>query len=290
MNNLGNSIKIQNNENNENNPNNAIKAEEPVPNEDTFIDEKVILAEKLSLLPSDKNEIITSIQKKLQKINMQKISIENISSNICDKIYKYRILIIEDLFQLIYGINHYNPKVEYLCLINDILSHNFGLDKNEKDYDKIFDLLKYKFFPFIKEICCDLCFGLEKYCQDAVKFYINEWEKNNYYESKYIKEIKFELKMRNDPEISGSKQEINFLKNLVNNSGFKIEQNLIDFSRQYEALNRNKDNKQRKQMLKMEKELIQKQMKMYQIHIQQLKDLNLLISKIKECNLSENNH
>ena len=281
MNNLENSIKIQNNENN---PNNAIKGEGADPDEDLIIDEKTILAEKLSLLPSDKNEILTSIQKRLQKINMQKITIENLSSNICDKIYKYRNLIIDDLFQLIYEINHYNPKVEYLCLINDILSKNFGMDKNEKDFNKILAILKKIFFPYIKGICCDLVFGLDRYFQEAVKFYINEWEKNKYFQSQYIKEIKFELKMRNDPEISGSKQEIDFLKSLVNCGGFNIEQNLIDFSRHYEALERNKDNKKRKQMLKIEKELIQKQMKMYQTHIQQLKDVNMLISKIKECN------
>ena len=70
---------------------------------------------------------------------------------------------------------------------------------------------------------------------------------------------------------------------MVNYGEIKIDQALIDYSRQLETLDRNKDNKQRKNMLKMEKELIQKQMKLYQTHIQQLKDINMLINKIDEC-------
>lgn len=112
---------------------------------------------------------------------------------------------------------------------------------------------------------------------------MNEWEKNKYYKNEFIKEIKFELKMRNDPEITGSKDDINFLMNFVNCGGFRIEQSLIDFSKQIEALDRTKDNKQRKTMLKMDKDLIQKQLRMYNTHIQQLKEINLLLNKIKEC-------
>lgn len=269
-------------QNNENNPNSAIKKEKEV-KESEIIDEKVILKEKISLLPSDKKDILSSIQTNLQNIDMQQITIETNSINICDKIFHYRILIIEDIFQLIDDINHFNPKVEYLCLINEILKRNFGIDKTEKEFKNILIILKKKLFPYLKGICCDLFWGLDKYFQDAVIFYLNEWEKNKYYKNEFIKEIKFELKMRNDPEITGSKDDINFLMNFVNCGGFRIEQSLIDFSKQIEALDRTKDNKQRKTMLKMDKDLIQKQLRMYNTHIQQLKEINLLLNKIKEC-------
>lgn len=269
-------------QNNENNPNSAIKKEKEL-KESEIIDEKVILKEKISLLPSDKKDILSSIQTNLQNIDMQQITIETNSINICDKIFHYRILIIEDIFQLIDDINHFNPKVEYLCLINEILKRNFGIDKTEKEFKNILIILKKKLFPYLKGICCDLFWGLDKYFQDAVIFYLNEWEKNKYYKNEFIKEIKFELKMRNDPEITGSKDDINFLMNFVNCGGFRIEQSLIDFSKQIEALDRTKDNKQRKTMLKMDKDLIQKQLRMYNTHIQQLKEINLLLNKIKEC-------
>lgn len=269
-------------QNNENNPNSAIKKEKEV-KESEIIDEKIILKEKISLLPSDKKDILSSIQTNLQNIDMQQITIETNSINICDKIFHYRILIIEDIFQLIDDINHFNPKVEYLCLINEILKRNFGIDKTEKEFKNILIILKKKLFPYLKGICCDLFWGLDKYFQDAVIFYLNEWEKNKYYKNEFIKEIKFELKMRNDPEITGSKDDINFLMNFVNCGGFRIEQSLIDFSKQIEALDRTKDNKQRKTMLKMDKDLIQKQLRMYNTHVQQLKEINLLLNKIKEC-------
>ena len=267
--------------NNENNPNSAIKKENELKEPET-IDEKTLLKEKISLLPSDQKDILFSIENSLQNIDMQQVTIENQSINICDKISKYRILIIEEIFQLIYGINHFNPKVEYLCLINEIMKRNFGIEKNESDYKNIIQTMKEKFYPYIKGICVDLFWGLDKYNQDAVYYYLNEWDKNKYIKNEFIKEIKFELKMRNDPQITGNKEELNFLVNFVNYSGFKIEPSLIDFSKQTETLDRTKDNKQRKIMLKMEKDLIQKQLRMYNTHIKQLKEVNLLLNKIKE--------
>ena len=231
--------------NNENNPNSAIKKENELKEPET-IDEKTLLKEKISLLPSDQKDILFSIENSLQNIDMQQVTIENQSINICDKISKYRILIIEEIFQLIYGINHFNPKVEYLCLINEIMKRNFGIEKNESDYKNIIQTMKEKFYPYIKGICVDLFWGLDKYNQDAVYYYLNEWDKNKYIKNEFIKEIKFELKMRNDPQITGNKEELNFLVNFVNYSGFKIEPSLIDFSKQIETLDRTKDNKQRK--------------------------------------------
>ena len=285
-----NPIKIKNNENN---PNSAIKAESDLLDlkEPDLLDEKVLLKEQISLLPSDKADILSLISKDLQNINMQKITIENLSSNICDKIFKYRNLIVEDIFQLIYDINHFLPKLEYLCLINEIITRNLGFDKSELEFNNIMILLNKKLFPYIKGICSDIFYGLDRYYHDAVLFYLKEWENNKHFKPDFIKEIKFELMMRTDPEISGNKEEINYLKNLVNCGGFKIEQGLIDFSRQYEALQRNKDNIQRKIKLKIEKDLIQKQVRMYNTHIQQLKEINLLLNKIKDIpHLFDNKH
>ena len=268
--------------NNENDPNSAIKTEADLKDSE-LLDEKILLLEKLTLLPSDKNEIITFIQNSLLKINIQKITIENISSYICDKIYKYRKLIILDIFQLIYDINHYKPKIEYLCLLNEIMTHNFGIDKTEKDFLVILEIIKKKVFPYIKAICSDLNYQLSKIYKENVNYFVNEWKKNKYFTNEFIREIRFEIKMSDSPDISGTKHEINSLQNMVNYGEIKIDQALIDFSRQWETLNRNKDNKQRRNMLKMERELIQKQMKLYQTQIQQLKDINMLINKIDEC-------
>lgn len=268
-----------------NKENNSIK-KEPDLKEPEFLDEKNLLKEKISLLPSDKKELLQDIEIGLKNINLQQATIQNISSNICDKIYKYRNLIVEDIFQLLYVINNSNPRVEFLCLINEILAHNFGIDSTEADFNNILIVLKKKLFMYIKGICCDIYLELDKYLQTAVTHYMKEWEKNNYLKSEYIKEMNFELKMRNNPEISSNKDELSILKNMVNSGEFKIEQNMIDFSKQIEALERTKDNQQKRNMLKMYKDLIQKQEKMFKTHVQQLKVLHVLLNKIKGCSSS----
>ena len=279
--------------NNENNPNTSSIQIKPEPEikkleEDNMIstamkiDENILLKEKLTLISSDKSDILLKLQSLLEAINLEKEKIENISSFICDKIYKYRNLISEDIFSLIFSFNHIEPKIEFICLINEILKNNFGLDKNEIYCDKISEILKKIFSPYIQGVCQDLYITLVPMNQQNVYFFLNEWEKNNLLGGDLIKEIKFIMKFMNEPNITGSEKDAKHLLNLVNCGNFKIEQNLIDFSRSLEALNRNKDNFRRKNMLKIEKDLIQKQIRIYNTHMQQLKEINLLLHKINE--------
>ena len=90
------------------------------------------------------------------------------------------------------------------------------------------------------------------------------------------------MKFMNEPNITGNEKDVKYLMNLVNCGNFKIEQNLMDFSRSLEALNRNKDNYRRKNMLKIEKDLLSKQVRIYNTHMQQLKEINMLLNKMKE--------
>ena len=131
-------------------------------------------------------------------------------------------------------------------------------------------------------MCLDLFQTMHPPYMDNVNYFLNEWEKNNFLDNEYIKEIKFELKFWNEPNITGSDKDTKYLMNLVNFGNFRIEQSLIDYSRAMESLNRNKDNFQRKKVLKLQKDLIQKQLRIYNSHVQQLKEINLLLNKIKE--------
>jgi hypothetical protein len=246
------------------------------------IDENELIKGNITLINSDKGEILSRLQSLLESITIEKAKIENVSSFICDKIYKYRNLILVDVFSLIFALNHAEPKVEYLCVINEILKNNFGLEQNEVFFEKISQIFKKIIFPYAKGILLDLNNSLIQLNQKNVTFFLNEWEKNNFFSNEFIKEIKFELKFWNEPNITGNEKDAKYLMNLVNFGAFKIEQNLIDFSRAMDTLNRNKDNIQRKNMLKLEKDLIQKQLKIYSTHLQQLKEIDLLLDKIKE--------
>ena len=89
------------NENNANTSSIQIKSESALKklDEDNIIttsmelDENILLKEKLTLISSDKNEILSKLQSLLETINLEKEKIEKISLFICDKIYKYRKLI-----------------------------------------------------------------------------------------------------------------------------------------------------------------------------------------------------
>ena len=256
--------------------------EENIINTKMDIDENELIKGNITLINSDKGEILSRLQSLLESITIEKDKIENISSFICDKIYKYRNLILVEVFSLIFALNHAEPKVEYLCVINEILKNNFGLEQNEVFFEKISQIFKKIIFPYAKGILLDLNNSLIQLNQKNVTFFLNEWEKNNFFSNEFIKEIKFELKFWNEPNITGNEKDAKYLMNLVNFGAFKIEQNLIDFSRAMDTLNRNKDNIQRKNMLKLEKDLIQKQLKIYSTHLQQLKEIDLLLDKIKE--------
>ena len=245
-------------------------------------DENNLLREKITLMNSDKAELLQKLETYLVSINLSQETIEKISSFICDKIYKYRNLLCEEMFNMIFSFNHSDPKVEFLCLINEILKRNLGVENNEPNSEKISKLLKKKIFPYAKGVCLDLFQTLSSSYQDNVNFFLSEWEKNKYLDIEYIKEIKFELKFWNEPNITSSEKDAKYLINLVNFGNFRIEQSLMDYSRQMEALNRSKDNYQRKKMLKMQKELIQKQMRLFNSNILQLKEINMLLDKIKE--------
>ncbi len=103
-----------------------------------------------------------------------------------------------------------------------------------------------------------------------------------------MKELEFELKMEIEPEFTDDNEEINYLLNLYNNGNIKIDQNLISFSRDLDILEKTKDNKQRKNILKMEKDMITKQFKIYNSQIQHLKEIDLILDKIKTFNEMEN--
>ena len=62
---------------------------------------------------------------------------------------------------------------------------------------------------------------------------------------------------------------------------------MIGFSKELNALEKNKDNKNRRNILKIEKDIIHKQFKIYNSQIQHLKEIDLILDKIKTFNEME---
>ena len=232
---------------------------------------------EIQITSEEKLKIITSFHTDLKNIDLKKETIEKISNDIQDQMSKYGDQIIYEIFQIIESESQITPRLEYLYLINDIIEKY-----------KEFQININKIFPYIKNICLYSYTTLNENLTLKVKELIELWEKKQILNPNKIKELKFYLKIQLEPELSEDKEEINFLINLYNNGYIKFDQNLINFSKELNVLEKTKDNKNRRNLLKMEKDIINKQLKIYNSQIQHLKEIDKILDKIKTFNELEN--
>jgi len=232
---------------------------------------------EIQITSEEKLKIITTFHTDLKNIDLKKETIEKISNDIQDQMSKYGDQIIYEIFQIIESESQITPRLEYLYLINDIIEKY-----------KEFQININKIFPYIKNICLYSYTTLNENLTLKVKELIELWEKKQILNPNKIKELKFYLKIQLEPELSEDKEEINFLINLYNNGYIKFDQNLINFSKELNVLEKTKDNKNRRNLLKMEKDIINKQLKIYNSQIQHLKEIDKILDKIKTFNELEN--
>ena len=234
-------------------------------------------SKEIQITSEEKLKIITSFHSDLKNIDLKKVTIEKISNTIQEQISKYGDQISFEIFQIIESESQITPRLEYLYLINDIIEKY-----------KEFQININKIFPYIKNICLFSYITLNENLTTKVKELINLWEKKEILSSNKIRELKFYLKIQLEPEFSENKEEINFLINLYNNGHIKFDQNLINFSKELNMLEKTKDNKNRRNLLNMEKDIINKQLKIYNSQIQHLKEIDKILDKIKTFNELEN--
>ena len=229
---------------------------------------------EVQITTEEKLKIINTFHSDLKSIDLKKETIERLSTYIQEQITKYGDKIIFEIFQILESESNFTPRLEYLYLINDIIEKN----KNNNSFQT------NKIFPYVKNICLYSYTTLNDNFTTKVKELINMWEKKEIFNLENIKELKFELKMQLEPELTEDKEEINYLINLSNNGSIKLEQNLINFSKELNILEKTKENKNRKTLLKMEKDIITRQFKIYNTQIQHLKDIDKILDKIKTFN------
>ena len=234
-------------------------------------------SKEIQITSEEKLKIITSFHSDLKNIDLKKVTIEKISNTIQEQISKYGDQISFEIFQIIESESQITPRLEYLYLINEIIEKY-----------KEFQININKIFPYIKNICLFSYITLNENLTTKVKELINLWEKKEILSTNKIRELKFYLKIQLEPEFSENKEEINFLINLYNNGYIKFDQNLINFSKELNMLEKTKDNKNRRNLLKMEKDIINKQLKIYNSQIQHLKEIDKILDKIKTFNELEN--
>ena len=230
--------------------------------------------QEIKITSEEKLKIITTFHNDLKGIDLKKETIEKLSNYIKEQISKYGEQIVFEIFQIIESESQITPRLEYLYLINDIIDKYKEINQSQMN----------KIFSYIKNICSYSYTTLNDNLTNKVKDLISLWEKKEIFNKNKINELKFDLKMKLEPEISDNKEEINYLMNLYNNGNIKFDQNLINFSKELYALDKNKDNKNRRNLLKLEKDIINKQFKIYNSQIQHLKEIDKILDKIKTFN------
>ena len=230
--------------------------------------------QEIKITSEEKLKIITTFHNDLKGIDLKKETIEKISNYIKEHISKYGEQIVFEIFQIIESESQITPRLEYLYLINDIIDKYKEINQSQMN----------KIFSYIKNICSYSYTTLNDNLTNKVKDLISLWEKKEIFNKNKINELKFDLKMKLEPEISDNKEEINYLMNLYNNGNIKFDQNLINFSKELYSLDKNKDNKNRRNLLKLEKDIINKQFKIYNSQIQHLKEIDKILDKIKTFN------
>lgn len=230
------------------------------------------------LTMEEKLNIINNFHNELKNIDLKQETIERISTYIREKIEKYGDLLIFEIFQILESETHFTPRLEYLYVIDDIINKYKDIKQNQIN----------KIFPYIKKICCYSYMTLNENFKEKINELINLWRTKQIFSQTKMKELEFELKMEIEPELTDDKEETNYLLNLYNNGNLKFDPNLISFSKELEILERTKDNKYRKNLLTKEKDIITKQFKIYNSQIQHLKEIDLILDKIKTFNEMEN--
>ena len=238
-------------------------------------EENINNKEKESITLEEKMNIINNFHKDIKEINLKEDTITKISSYIYDSIEKYGEYIGFELFQIIESETYISPRLEYLYVINDVITK----------YQEENKVIINKLFPYIKEICCCSFKALNNNFREKIIELLKLWKEKEIFSESKMKILEFETKIGLEPELNGEdKEEIFYFCNLCNKGSIKFDQNFIGFSKELDMLERTKNNKHRKNLLKMEKDIILKQLKIYNSQVQKLKEIDMLLDKIKTFN------
>ena len=232
-------------------------------------------------LTKEKNSvIIENLQNKIQNLDISQEKIEKTSLFILTEIYSHPQLLDNIILMIKEKIIHYNGNsIEFLYLISEILNR-FKSDSNIKPINiNLIDCFYNELINIIPFMSKTLNTKLN---QELNKLFVI-WEKLKIFSKEQIEVLKFHKTLSLEPELNGTKQENDILFNLINNNIYSLDNYLCEYSKEIDALegtDEDNKNKHRKNILKMTKDIISEQMKVYLNHIKYLKHLDSMLDKI----------
>ena len=257
-----------------------IKEELIVNNNMDIEDENDNNNEKSELTKEKNSLIMENIQKKLQTLDITQEKIENASILILKEIYSHPQLLDNIILMIKEKIIYFNGNgIEFLYLISDILNR-YKSDSKKKNLNlNLIDA----FYKELLEIIPFLSNTLNLKLNEEINYIFDIWEKLEIYSKEKIDNLKFYKTLSLEPKLTGSQEENDILIDLITKGKYNLDNYLSEYSKEINILEESDEEnkkKHRKNILKMTKDIINEQMKVYSNHIKYIKTLDSMLDKI----------
>ena len=255
--------------------------EELIENNNMDIEEENENNNDKSELTKEKNSLIMeNIQNKLQTLDITQEKIENASILILTEIYSHPQLLDNIILMIKEKIIYFNGNgIEFLYLISDILNR-YKSDSKKKNLNlNLIDA----FYKELLEIIPFLSNTLNSKLNEEINYIFNIWEKLEIFSKEQIDNLKFYKILSLEPKLTGSKEENDILFDLFSKGKYNLDNYLSEYSKEINILEESDEEnkkKHRKNILKMTKDIINEQMKVYSNHIKYIKTLDSMLDKI----------
>ena len=257
-----------------------IKEELIVNNNMDIEDENDNNNEKSELTKEKNSLIMENIQKKLQTLDITQEKIENASILILKEIYSHPQLLDNIILMIKEKIIYFNGNgIEFLYLISDILNRYKSDSKNKNININLIDV----FYKELLEIIPFLSNILNLKLNEEINYIFNVWEKLEIFSKEQIDNLKFYKTLSLEPKLTGSKEENDILFDLITKGKYNLDTYLSEYSKEINILEESEEEnkkKHKKNILKMTKDIINEQMKVYSNHIKYIKTLDSMLDKI----------
>ena len=236
--------------------------------------------DKVELTKEKNSLIMENIQNKLQTLDITQEKIENASKLILTEIYSHPQLLDNIILMIKEKIIYFNGNgIEFLYLISDILNRYKSDSKNKNININLIDV----FYKELLEIIPFLSNILNLKLNEEINYIFNVWEKLEIFSKEQIDNLKFYKTLSLEPKLTGSKEENDILFDLITKGKYNLDTYLSEYSKEINILEESEEEnkkKHRKNILKMTKDIINEQMKVYSNHIKYIKTLDSMLDKI----------
>ena len=236
--------------------------------------------DKVELTKEKNSLIMENIQKKLQTLDITQEKIENASILILKEIYSHPQLLDNIILMIKEKIIYFNGNgIEFLYLISDILNRYKSDSKNKNININLIDV----FYKELLEIIPFLSNTLNLKLNEEINYIFDIWEKLEIYSKEKIDNLKFYKTLSLEPKLTGSQEENDILIDLITKGKYNLDNYLSEYSKEINILEESDEEnkkKHRKNILKMTKDIINEQMKVYSNHIKYIRTLDSMLDKI----------